>query len=229
MATSTVENYIKRIYMEQPQAGRGLVTLGHLAKIMNVVPGTATTMVKALSESGLARYRPREGVRLTHAGEKLALHVLRRHRLIELFLVRVLGVDWSEVHAEAEELEHAISDKLLARIDEVLGRPAFDPHGDPIPSAAGKLSRSRVQPLIACGTGTRMRVARIADQDPRFLRYANSLGLVPGAKLHLKDRDALGDSILVQVSGRKPLNMGSSAGAKIMVEPLPKPRGNRTA
>jgi DtxR family transcriptional regulator, Mn-dependent transcriptional regulator len=225
MATSTVENYIKRIYMEQPQAGRGLVTLGRLAKIMKVVPGTATTMVKTLSESGLARYRPREGVRLTPAGEKLALHVLRRHRLIELFLVRVLGVDWSEVHAEAEELEHSISDKLLARIDESLGHPAFDPHGDPIPTATGKLSRARVQPLIACGAGARFRIARIADQDSRFLRYANSHGLVPGAKLHLKDRDAQGDSTLIQVNGRKPLNIGSSAGAKILVEPHTKTRG----
>ena len=226
MATSTVENYIKRIFMDQP-TGTGLMPLGRLAKIMNVVPGTAPTMVKTLSESGLARYRPREGVRLTPAGEKLALHVLRRHRLIELFLVRVLGVDWSEVHPEAEELEHAISDKLLARIDELLGKPAFDPHGDPIPSAAGKLSRSRVQPLIACNAGARMRIARITDQDSRFLRYANSHGLVPGAKLHLKDRDAQGDSILVQVNGRKPLNLGSSAGAKIMVEPHAKARTKR--
>src|SRR5438309_1705668 len=101
-------------------------------------PATATTMVKALADSGLVAYEPRGGVRLTRGGEQLALHVLRRHRLVELFLVKVLGLDWSEVHAEADELEHAISDKVLDRIDGLLGRPSVDPHGDPIPSAKGK-------------------------------------------------------------------------------------------
>jgi DtxR family Mn-dependent transcriptional regulator len=218
MATSTVENYVKRIFVEQPTAQRGLVSLGRLARAMHVVPGTVTTMVKTLSEAGLAHYRPRQGIRLTPAGEKLALRVLRRHRLIELFLVRVLGVDWAEVHPEAEELEHVISDKLLERIDQYLGRPAFDPHGDPIPSAAGKLSTSRVMRLIECRTGQHVRIARISDQDDRFLRYANSHGLIPGAKVLLKQRDALGDSILVRIAGRPPLSLGSAAGEKILVE-----------
>jgi DtxR family transcriptional regulator, Mn-dependent transcriptional regulator len=218
MATSTVENYIKHIFMEQQQNGRGLLSLGRLAEVMNVVPGTVTTMVKALDESGLARYHPRRGVRLTPAGEKLALHVLRRHRLIELFLTRMLGFDWAEVHAEAEELEHATSDKLLERIDEFLGRPAFDPHGDPIPSAAGKLSKAALYPLIACKTGQRVRIARIADQDSQFLRYANAHGLVPGAELSIQEHDSLGDSMVVQVDGTGPLALGSVAAGKIMVE-----------
>src|SRR6185503_20361208 len=101
---------------------------------MNVAPGTATAMVKTLAESGLVDYEPRGGVRLTTKGEKLALHVLRRHRLVELFLVEALGLDWSEVDEEAEELEHAISDKVLGRIDKALGHPQVDPHGDPIPT-----------------------------------------------------------------------------------------------
>src|SRR3954453_16307531 len=110
MPTSTVENYLKKIYLEQQGVADRLVSMGRLASVMGVVPGTATSMIKALADSGLVSYEPRSGVRLTSGGEQLALHVLRRHRLVELFLVKVLKLDWSEVHAEAEELEHAISD-----------------------------------------------------------------------------------------------------------------------
>src|SRR5689334_3922803 len=112
MASRTIENYLKQIYLEQQTAGKAPVGMGRLASVMNVVPGTATTMVKALADSGLVAYSPRSGVRLTKSGNQLALHVLRRHRLVELFLVRIVGLDWAEVHEEAEELEHVISDKL---------------------------------------------------------------------------------------------------------------------
>ena len=154
MPSPTVENYIKQIYLEQQSSTGGeseaLVPMGRLAAAMGVVPGTATTMVKALSDSGLVAYEPRGGVRLTRGGEQLALHVLRRHRLVELFLVKVLGLDWSEVHEEAEELEHAVSDKVLERMDQVLGHPSVDPHGDPIPSAKGKVDESRHGSLADC-------------------------------------------------------------------------------
>ena len=113
MPSITVENYVKQLYLEQQNTPHELVPMGVLAAAMGVVPGTVTTMVKALADSGLVEYEPRGGVRLTRGGEQLALHVLRRHRLVELFLVKVLGLDWSEVHDEAEELEHAISDKVL--------------------------------------------------------------------------------------------------------------------
>ena len=107
--------------------------MGQLAAALGIAPGTATTMVKALAESGLVVYEPYNGVRLTSAGEKLAARVLRRHRLIELFLVQVMGMKWDEVHDDAEQMEHVVSDRLIERIDEMLGRPEFDPHGDPIP------------------------------------------------------------------------------------------------
>jgi Mn-dependent DtxR family transcriptional regulator len=122
-------------------ASDDLVPMGQIAGALGVVPGTATTMMKALAESGLVRYEPYMGVRLTPAGEKLAGLVLRRHRLIELFLVKVLNMSWAEVHDEAERLEHAVSESLIDRIDEMLGRPAVDPHGDPIPSAEGRVPR----------------------------------------------------------------------------------------
>src|SRR5712691_11026864 len=126
MASITVENYLKQLYLEQQNSSEELVPMGKLAAAMGVVPGTVTTMVKALADSGLVSYEPRGGVRLTRGGEQLALHVLRRHRLVELFLVKVLGLDWSEVHEEADELEHAISDKVLERNDQYLGRPSTD-------------------------------------------------------------------------------------------------------
>src|SRR5262249_31767276 len=135
LPSSTVENYLKAIYQGQAAltAGVRLVSMGHVAAALGVTPGTATTMVKALAESGLAEYEPYSGVRLTAAGEKLAGLVLRRHRLVELFLVQVMGMSWAEVHDEAEQLEHVVSERLIERIDDMLGRPTHDPHGDPIP------------------------------------------------------------------------------------------------
>ena len=139
LPSHTVENYLKAIFQAQMALlpSEQLVPMGQLASALGVVPGTATTMVKALAESGLVRYEPYAGVRLTAAGEKLAALVLRRHRLIELFLVQVMGMSWTEVHDEAEHLEHAVSDRLIDRIDEMLGRPSVDPHGDPIPGPEG--------------------------------------------------------------------------------------------
>lgn len=217
MPSSTVEDYIKQIYLEQQHVGDDLVPLGRVSAAMGVVPGTLTTMVKALEESALVRYEPRQGVRLTAAGEKLALHVLRRHRLVELFLVRVLGFDWSEVHEEAEELEHSISDRLLERIDEHLCRPRFDPHGDPIPTAAGKISKRDLRPLVQCRPSENVRIARITDQNAEFLKYVTERGLVPGAGLRVVERDPIGDSVTILVDGRERLMLGGAAAGKILV------------
>src|SRR3954447_13889232 len=157
--------------------------MGEIAAGMKVTPGTATSMVKALAESGLVDYEPRGGARLSSRGEKLALHVLRRHRLVELFLVEVLGLDWSEVDEEAEELEHAISDKVLERIDELLHHPQVDPHGDPIPTSKGKIPRRAMVSLAECETGRAMRVARVMDQNPTFLQFVDRHNLRPGTEL----------------------------------------------
>src|SRR5213595_3349204 len=135
LPSSTVENYLKTIYLgtSSPGAEPRLLPMGQLASALAVTPGTATTMVKALAESGLVNYEPYTGVALTKAGDKLASLVLRRHRLVELFLVQVMGMRWDEVHDEAEQLEHVVSDRLIDRIDDMLGQPTHDPHGDPIP------------------------------------------------------------------------------------------------
>jgi DtxR family Mn-dependent transcriptional regulator len=219
MASSTVENYVKQIYVEQAAAGDGgLVPMGRLAGAMGVVPGTATSMIQALAKSGLVEYEPRGGVRLTKGGEQLALHVLRRHRLVELLLVQVLGLDWSEVHAEAEELEHVISDKVLERIDVLLGRPSADPHGDPIPSAKGTVPRDRYRRLSECPPGFAGRVARVTDQDAAFLQFVERCGLKPGIAVTVETRNAQADAVTVRPKDRKPVTLGTVAAEKILVE-----------
>src|SRR6476661_3961757 len=167
LPSSTVENYLKAIHQGQSSLApdQRLVPMGQVASALGVTPGTATTMVKALAESGLAEYEPYSGVRLSKAGAKLAGLVLRRHRLVELFLVNVMGMSWAEVHEEAEQLEHVVSDRLIERMDEMLGHPTHDPHGDPIPTTEGTVSDDRLESLMTCPVGTPLRVTRIADQD----------------------------------------------------------------
>jgi DtxR family Mn-dependent transcriptional regulator len=214
----TVENYLKQLYLEQQHDLSALVSMGKLAAAMNVVPGTATTMVKALADSGLVEYEPRGGVRLTRGGEQLALHVLRRHRLVELFLVKVLGLDWSEVHAEAEELEHAISDKVLERIDGLLGHPSVDPHGDPIPSAKGDVEMPQLNNLTDCPTDQPLRVARVLDQDTAFLQFLDRIGLTPGTRINIEHRDEIAGAVTVRPEAGPPATLGTVAAGKILVE-----------
>jgi DtxR family Mn-dependent transcriptional regulator len=218
MPSSTVEDYVKQIYLEQLQAPGQLVAMGKLAGAMGVVPGTATSMVKALADAGLVEYEPRSGARLTPGGERLALHVLRRHRLVELLLVQVLGLDWSEVHQEAEELEHAISDKVIDRIDKVLGHPSVDPHGDPIPSPMGKVDQSKYASLADCPLEQRVRIVRVIDQDPAFLQFIERCGLKPGTDVTVEVRDGMADAVWVRPADRRPLTLGTKAAAKILVE-----------
>ena len=218
MPTSTVENYVKQIYFQQE--GRDQVAMGALATAMQVVPGTATTMVKSLADAGLVHYEPRQGVSLSAGGRKLAMRVLRRHRLIELFLVRVLDLDWSDVHVEAEELEHSLSDRLLERIDEYLGRPTHDPHGDPIPDAAGKLPKRALIPLTDARPQERVSIGRIADQDSRFLNYVTEKGLMPGVELTVLSVDEAGDLATFTLGRGKHVTLGRTAASKIFVAVL---------
>ena len=140
MITSTVEDYLKALFLLDP-IGEKRIATGELAKATNVTPGSATAMIKTLAEAGLVRHRPHYGVQLTTTGRNLAVHVVRRHRIVELFLVQILGMDWGEVHDEAEKLEHAVSNEVIERMDALLGHPTADPHGDPIPNASGELPR----------------------------------------------------------------------------------------
>lgn len=217
--SQTVENYLKAIFQAQSalEDGAGLVQMGHLAASIGVVPGTATTMVKALAEAGLALYEPYAGVRLTPAGEKLAALVLRRHRLIEAFLVEVMGMSWTEVHDEAEHLEHAASDRLVERMDEMLGRPDADPHGDPIPDAHGAVPRLAYESLLTCAVDVPVTVARVTDQDRGFLEFAERHGLRPGDVVLVEDRDAAGDSVRLRNRESRHVTIGTRAASKVLV------------
>ncbi len=219
LPSQTVENYLKSIYLAEAalQGDRDLVPMGQLASALGVTPGTATTMVKTLSESGLAHYEPYSGVKLTPAGHKLASMVLRRHRLIELFLVKVLGMSWAEVHDEAEHLEHAVSDRLIDRIDEMLGRPKTDPHGDPIPTAEGHVEPSEASDLLTCDIGVPVRVARVLDQDAQFLHFVEASGLKPGEELIVDSRDEAADRVGLRHSDGRITTIGTRAAAKILV------------
>ena len=220
MPTSTVEDYLKCIYLEEQTARGELVPTGQVAAALHVAPGTATSMVKTLADSGLVAYEPYVGVRLTPAGERLATHVLRRHRLVESFLVRVMGMSWSEVHADAELLEHAVSERLIDRIDEMLGHPAADPHGDPIPTAGGEIpQRTDVASLVECPLEVRQALVRVTDQRADFLRLLERHGLMPGCRLAVVARDELADTVEIAPADGERLQLGFRAASRILVEP----------
>ena len=221
MPTSTVEDYLKQICLEQDRNGGEMVSPGRIAGALEVAPATVTAMMKTLTESGLAIYEPYAGVKLTPAGHKLAMHVLRRHRLIELFLVRFMNMDWSEVHQDAEVMEHAISDRMLQRMDEMLGRPSVDPHGDPIPNASGQLPSTAGDSLLTCSTGVPLRVSRVTDQRAEFLQLLERHSLTPGTLVSIDSRDELAGMVLVHPDGQEPIQLGFDAAARILVERRP--------
>jgi DtxR family Mn-dependent transcriptional regulator len=220
LPSSTVENYLKAIYQGQMAlSGQArLVPMGQVAHALGVTPGSATTMVKALAESGLAEYEPYSGVKLTAAGEKLAVLVLRRHRLVELFLVNVMGMSWAEVHDEAEQLEHVVSDRLIERIDEMLGHPTHDPHGDPIPTPEGAIPNAQLESLLTCPSGVRLKVTRITDQDPAFLRFVEQHALKPGQSVVVTGRDPAADAVTLAGHDGLSVTIGLRAASKLLVE-----------
>ena len=218
MASITVENYLKHILL-LAQDSDTLVSMGALAASLEVVPGTVTTMVKSLAGEGLVEHQPRQGVRLTDRGRRVALGIIRRHRLVETFLVNVLKMDWASVHSEAEQLEHAISDDVLDRLDALLGYPVSDPHGDPIPSAQGKISSQIYATLATCAVARSLRVVRVTEQTPDFLQFAEKNGLLPGAVVRVTDRNLAAGLVSLKNSRNRTIPLGLAPAGKILVEP----------
>jgi DtxR family Mn-dependent transcriptional regulator len=214
----TVENYVKSIcQITSAQEGRPATT-GQIAAALGVSPGTVTSMLKTLDTARLATHRPYEGVSLTRAGRALALRMIRRHRLIELFLMRTLGMSWDAVHDEAEHMEHAMSDLLIDRIDEFLGHPDVDPHGDPIPrgDAQSLDAEGPTRSLADCAAGDRFRLARVLDQSSEFLRYLTASGLPLGATGAV-ERNPDGAGLMRVVVGDRRLALALDAAGKLLV------------
>ncbi len=195
--TPVVEDYLKAIYSLRHTDEQ--VRTVALATHLNVKPPTVTAMLKTLADLQLIRYEPYRGVKLTQAGEQIALEIVRHHRLIELYLVEALGFSWDEVHDEAEVLEHFISEKLEARIAAYLGNPTLDPHGDPIPALDGSLPDSSAQSLADLPEKAEVRIVRVCDQNADRLRYIAKLGLVPGASVQVIDSAPFDGPVSVQV------------------------------
>jgi DtxR family transcriptional regulator, Mn-dependent transcriptional regulator len=216
----TVENYVKTIALISGQHRSGeKVGTGELAQALNVSPGTVTGMLKTLSEASLATYTPYEGAILTPAGRRLAMKVIRRHRLLELFLVQTLNMPWDEVHEEAEHMEHAASERLIDRIDTFLGHPAVDPHGDPIPRSDGSVAEPEGKPLASLRQGERFRVVRVVDQDPAFLRYLTECGLDLHATGEIVENRPESGALVFRIRERT-VALGHTAAAKVLVAHL---------
>lgn len=202
MPTSTVENYLKAIWsLQSRESEDDLVAIGQVAEKLEVTPGTATTMMNHLAKQGLVKYIPRRGVHLNEAGRKAALGVLRRHRLVETFLVEVMKFDWAEVHEDAEVLEHVISDRLLQRMDEMLQHPTHDPHGAPIPDRHGEISREGSLVLADCSPGA-FTLRRVLGDEASFLQWLADLGLKPGTDFLLKGRNGPAGTLSLQLPAR---------------------------
>lgn len=220
MPSETAENYLKAIYTLSHESPTGEAAMGRIASLVGVTTGTATTMIKKLAAAKLARYERFGGVNLTPKGERAALDILRRHRLIETFLVQTLKLDWSLVHSEAERLEHAVSPIVLEALDAHLNHPSFDPHGDPIPDANGKTRDPVGSPLSNFSAGASIRVVRITDQNTEFLSFVASKGLRPGASAKVMHVDRAARAISVCAPGSAQTTMAIEAAQHILCEPL---------
>lgn len=217
MPTNTVEDYVKRIFLAQEGGVDTWVPMGRVAGELGVTAGTATTMVKSMADADLVDYKPRIGVSLTEEGQRLALAVLRRHRLIEVFLVEALQLDWAEVHEEAERLEHAISDRVLERLDVFLGKPKADPHGSPIPSSAGKYAIPKLHSLNDCPMRKRVKIARVTAQKPSFLQFIKASQLQPGEAVTVTARESEADAVEVALGDGSSISLSSRVAMRILV------------
>jgi DtxR family transcriptional regulator, Mn-dependent transcriptional regulator len=199
--TRSVEDYLKAIYQLSPE-GRAAST-SEIAHLLALSPPSVTGMVKRLSEQGLLEHVPYRGVQLTGEGRRAALRMVRRHRLIEAYLVGFLGYSWDTVHDEAERLEHAVSDTLVERMAAALGNPDVDPHGDPIPSADGFVHELPAIPLSEVPVGETVAIHRVQESQPDRLRYMASLGLKPGVRITVVDRQPFDDLVTIEVGDCK--------------------------
>lgn len=218
--SSTVEKYIKQLYLLSEDGTKRLVSMKRLVTAVGVAPGTATSMVKTLADQDLVEYLPREGARLTEKGIRLAIDLVRKHRLVELFLVKILKLDWSEVHREAEELEHVVSPRIVERIDEALGFPRYGPHGKPIPDDSGNVESASYLYLDGVPDGSRVTITQIEDDDTDLLRLVGDRRYSIGTVATIERDGAAGTVTLKREGDNFGLTLSLRAAAAVGVAPV---------
>ena len=216
MGSLTEENYIKTIYSLSLEAGE--VSVSELAKKLSVKLPTVTSMLKKLSVKKLVSYAPYQGIKITEKGKKEALSIIRKHRLAELFLVRILKLGWEEVHEIAEQLEHVNSERFYNRIDELLGYPKADPHGEPIPDVNGKITSPKSIPLSQANVGSAVKISAVSNDEKSFLDHLNSKGLQIGDLITVKNKESFDGSVSIITKSRKETMLSHQVVEKIWVE-----------
>ena len=199
--SQAVEDYLKAIYTLETE-DKGASTT-KIADSLDVSSASATNMVKRLDKMGLVDYQSYKGARLTDSGKKIALEIIRHHRLLELYLLEVMGYSWDEVHDEAEKLEHHISERFEDKIAQLLDDPTHDPHGDPIPTKDGLMPEMDATPLVEGETEQEYIVSRVKDQDPELLRYLEKIGLLPGIKVKIKQKEPFEGPVTLLIENKE--------------------------
>ncbi len=215
--SQAVEDYLKAIYTLQNEQSGASTT--KIAESLEVSSASATNMVKRLDKMGLVNYQSYKGARLTESGQKIALEIIRHHRLLELYLLEVMGYSWDEVHDEAEKLEHHISERFEDKIAQLLDNPTHDPHGDPIPTKEGLIPEINAEPLIEGDAEKEYMVSRVKDQDPELLRYLEKIGLLPGIKIKIQDKAPFDGPITLFVEGKEQV-IGNDVAKNIFIAEL---------
>jgi len=219
--SSSVQDYLK-VILTLSEWSDAPVSVKQIADQLSLRTSSVSEALRKLADAGLVHHEPYGGISLTAEGRQHAIAMVRRHRLIETFLVNTLGYSWDEVHEEAEILEHAVSDGLVERIDKHLGYPERDPHGDPIPTRDGADRRQKAELLADAEAGARLRVSRISDADPQMLRYFAEIGLLPGVSVRVVEHRRFAGVSTVQIDGRDGgVDLGVLALSAIWVESAP--------
>lgn len=216
--SQSVEDYLKAIYKLETEEKGASTT--RIADALDVSSASATNMVKRLSDMGLVNYQSYKGANLTESGRKIALEIIRHHRLLELYLLEVMGYSWDEVHDEAEKLEHHISEQFEDKIAELLDNPTHDPHGDPIPTKEGIMPEMDSKSLVNAEEGHHYLVSRVKNQDPELLRYLEKIGLLPGAKLQIMDKGPFRGPITLKIENSEQA-LGHEVAEHILIAELP--------
>ncbi len=215
MASEQIEDYLKNIYKIQVTEGKASTT--SLSEKLQISPASVSEMIKKLADEGSLTHTPYKGVELTESGKRAALKIVRKHRLWEMFLAEVLHFRWDEIDEEAERFEHIMSEKMEDKIDEVLGFPTVDPHGDPIPTKTGTIKTTKAFALREAEEGSTARVVRVNDENPELLQYASSIGLSLNKKISVKQRIKFDSSLVIRI-GSKEHTISATAAENIFVE-----------